>query len=298
MVPSFATRSLTTQFHSPLTTALTRFALPGTDGVHTFLTFDSRVNASDVEAAAPGLDYVWGATAAHIPAYRKGNKDIVLSMYIPFARDPGCTAPADAAVDIGVPPNNLDWWLKNHPDWVMYTCDKKVAYSEGDCKFPHDITSPEVIAWQQKFVRQAAAAGYDAMACDNFQLDNSFLECGVYRYKKWVQLYNGNGQDPKFNADVITWLGNFTRAAHTVQSKQGRPMMVIPNSGGILPRAAFGPSYENLDGVLDEEGFTDWGQRLIKEEEFVALVQCVLHNMEHGLHLCAFILQLIINIIN
>ena len=298
MVPSFATRSLTTQFHSPLTTALTRFALPGTDGVHTFLTFDSRVNASDVEAAAPGLDYVWGATAAHIPAYRKGNKDIVLSMYIPFARDPGCTAPADAAVDIGVPPNNLDWWLKNHPDWVMYTCDKKVAYSEGDCNGPLDISNPEVIAWQQKFVRQAAAAGYDAMACDNFQLDNSFHACGVYRNKKWVQLYNGNGQDPKFNADVITWLGNFTRAAHTVQSKQGRPMMVIPNSGGILPRAAFGPSYENLDGVLDEEGFTDWGQRLIKEEEFVALVQCVLHNMEHGLHLCAFILQLIINIIN
>ena len=59
-------------------------------------------------------------------------------------------------------------------------------------------------------------------------------------------------------------------------------MMVIPNSGGILPRAAFGPSYENLDGVLDEEGFTDWGRRLVTEEEFVELVEYIVALQAHG----------------
>lgn len=135
----------------------------------------------------------------------------------------------------------------------MYTCDKKVQYSEKDCNVPLDISNPDVIAWQQTFVKQAAAAGYDAMAMDNFQLDSGGA-CGVFRDKEWVQLYSGKSQDPKFNADVITWLANFTRAAHTTKSWAGKPMQVIPNSGGILPRAAFGENYENLDGVLDEEG--------------------------------------------
>ena len=89
-----------------------------THNVHAFLTFDSRANTTAIEAAASHYDYVWGADSRHLRTWRKGNSDIVLSMYIPFSRDPGCKAPAPApAVErqgsLGpepratVPPNNI-----------------------------------------------------------------------------------------------------------------------------------------------------------------------------------------------
>ena len=61
--------------------------LNSTDGIHTFLTFDSGLTTAQIRGNpnASRLDYVWGASAEHIPAYRESsNPHTVLSSYIPY----------------------------------------------------------------------------------------------------------------------------------------------------------------------------------------------------------------------
>ena len=59
-----------------------------TDGIHAFLTFDSRVDPASIESHGNAIDYVWGASATTISAWRRSNPKIVLSYYMPFTRDP------------------------------------------------------------------------------------------------------------------------------------------------------------------------------------------------------------------
>lgn len=148
-----------------------------------------------------------------------------------------------------------------------------MAYQEGDCNVPLDISNPLVIEWQQQFVRKAAADGYDAMACDNYQPSSNCRGCGVYRAGQWVQLYADADRDPKYTADAITWLRNFTALAHTVKSWAGKPMQVIPNSGGIPPTDVWSVP----DAILNEQGFTDWGNphdRCLKSESHAFSQEC------------------------
>ena len=61
-----------------------------TDGIHAFLTFDSKVDPSLAAAYADRIDYVWGSTESKISWWRASkNPNVVLSKYIPFTRDPG-----------------------------------------------------------------------------------------------------------------------------------------------------------------------------------------------------------------
>jgi hypothetical protein len=225
------------------------------DGVHAFLTFDSSVSPANVTAHASSYDYVWGASKSNVASYRASRQDIKLSMYIPYSRDPSCTAahpPANEELLASITrngnpppgpgphkhgklvPTNIKWWLANHPDWITYKCDKTtVAYEEGDCNVPLDISNPAVIAWQQSFVREAAASGYDAMACDNYQLESMGDACGVYSGGKWVQKWTGKEHDPQLAKDVVGWMRQFVKLAHTTKAQSGHPMLVIPNSCGI-----------------------------------------------------------------
>lgn len=60
-----------------------------TDGIHAFLTFDSKVDPSLAAAYADRIDYVWGSTESRIAWWRASkNPNVVLSKYIPFTRDP------------------------------------------------------------------------------------------------------------------------------------------------------------------------------------------------------------------
>lgn len=274
-----------------------------TDGVHAFLTFDSGVSPANITAHAKMYDYVWGAHSAHIASYRAGNQDIMLSMYIPYSRDPSCTVvhPPATAEDLvnnstvrngnpppGLPhkngkpvPTNIKWWLAHHPDWITYKCDRTtIAYEEGDCNVPLDISNPDVIDWQQRFVREAAASGYDAMACDNYQLNKMGGACGIYSGGKWVQKWTGKEHDPRLAKDVIEWMRHFVKLAHTVKAQSGRPMLVLPNSCGIPSDDAV---WQLPDAVLNEDGFTRAGHtRAIGEDAFVDLVDYMVKIQQAG----------------
>ena len=77
-------------------------------GAHTFLAFDSGVPTASINAtflaqhhmAVP--DFVWGAGAGHVAAYRRLSGSVVVSKYIPYAWAPDAT-------------QTLAWWQSMHP---------------------------------------------------------------------------------------------------------------------------------------------------------------------------------------
>lgn len=239
------------------------------DGIHAFLTFDGSV--TDLAAAAQHDDYVWGADESHIAAYRaSSHPEIVLSRYIPFTRD-----------DDGS--HTLAYWQSAHPDWVLYQCDQKTpAYEFGDPNVSLDITNPAVVDWQvQTFAVPAAAAGYDAIAADNFTLTNDFGACGIFENGSWKALYTGK-KDPKYTADVLAWAKSFAGKLHALTPK---PLGLIPNFGlagspTTDPDSATLVSY--VDGILDEGSFTDYGSAFPSESKWKTLEDSIEYVQAHG----------------
>lgn len=216
------------------------------DGIHAFLTFDYGV--TDVATAAKHADFVWGADQGHVAAYRAStNPGIALSSYIPWRRDPDGT-------------HTLAYWKAQHPDWVVYQCDQKTPAVEGtDPNIPLDISNPAVIAWQvQTFAAPASSAGYDAIAADNYDLSNAYAGCGVFvNGTTWKALYTGQG-DPKFTADAIAWAHAFRTAIRALP----RPLGLVPNytlSGLAYDDPNVKQVVANVDGILDEGGYTQFG---------------------------------------
>ena len=216
-----------------------------TSGLHPFLTFDSGV--TNLSAAAPSIQFIWGG---HAPAqWHAANSQVVVSAYMTYNRDPDAT-------------RNLTWWQAHHPTWVLYKCDR-VTPANIDPAYPNialDVSNPEVVAWQlSTFAVAFSAQGYDAIAADNFDLGNGAAACGVFAANgTWVQLYSTSllSVDPAYTAAQIQWLGAFRSALHALQP----PLRLIPNfalgsSYAFNSQAALGV-LQNVDGVLDERGFT------------------------------------------
>ena len=86
-----------------------------TDGVHTFLTFDSHIDPANITAASmKNVDFVWG-DGGRVDAIHAANPDTVVSHYIPFARDPNRTLEKAPG---------LAWYQKHRPDFVLYKARK------------------------------------------------------------------------------------------------------------------------------------------------------------------------------
>jgi len=72
-----------------------------------------------------------------------------------------------------------------------------------------------------------------------------------------VQLFTGARVDPAYSAAVINWANRIRTGLHSRPSPQG----FVPNCPLFLsyPDAAISALLENIDGLLDEEGFTWYG---------------------------------------
>lgn len=240
--------------YSPALTCLSppRAWFDSSVGVHTFLTFDSAVPASEVATIAPFVDFVWGCeSGARASAWTAANPHTITSQYIPYSRDPDGT-------------RTLAWWMANHPTWVVYKCDRvspavPPAYPNN---IPFDISNPEVLAWQvANYALPAYEAGFAAIAADEFNLGNYNGGCGVYNSSgAWVPLYSGEVADAAYEAVQLQWLQQFQAAIHSFCVS--RPMYLVPNFViGTTPWNATSSQtlLAAVDGVLDERGFTGWG---------------------------------------
>ncbi len=230
------------------------------DGIHAFMTFDYKIAPADVPSAAQHNSYVWGAAEGNIAAYRSSsNPKIVLSYYMPYTRDP-------VSRD-----NALAYWQGFHPDWVLYLCDQQTpAYEFNDPNVPLDISNPAVIDWQvQSNAAPMSAKGYDAVAADNYSLNNDWQACGVFDQNgQWKQLYSGQVSDPQYTNDVLAWTHAFSQKLHALP----QPMGLIPNfQTSDLNDANVVAAVKDFDGVLNECGFTGCGSSYATGSKWLAI---------------------------
>ncbi len=238
--------------------------------IHSFLTFDYKIE--NPSAIAPKYDFVWGANYKNLPAYRAANPHIVLSYYFPMHRNHGDFIDTALGKQQG-----LDYWRAQHPDWVLYKCDRTTpAYEYYDPNMPFILTDPTVLHWMvQSFAAPAAQYGYDAIALDNVNMDNMFGACGSYdKNGQWVQRYTGKTNDLQWQADVANWMAEMQDALRHLS----KPLLLIPNldPGSVaLDSAPMQKVLANSDGVLDESSFSHYGENNLSSDQWLKLVHYV-----------------------
>jgi len=235
------------------------------NNIHLFLTFD--YNIANPAAIANHYDFVWGAQVNHTGAFRSGNPNIFTSYYLPFNRDNGTFSNSAGYHD-------LSYWKANHPDWILYKCDRVTpAYEFGDPTIPFDFANPALVSWQiQTYALPASENGYSGIAADNVNLDNFSGACGVYIHGQWVQRYTGQPSDPRWSADIITWLTRMQQALHHLQ----HPLALITNfsPGNLSPDdPLIQQVVSHIDGVLDEAGFTRNGDGYLTDNNWIQTIQ-------------------------
>ena len=226
--------------------------------IHSFLTFDSKTNAANINTHGKAIDFVWGATEHNVNVWRNSsNKDVVLSYYMPFSRDP-------KPHPTGTPPTSLPWWIQHYPTFVLYQCDRVTpaweCFAGEGCSHvsvPLDLTNPSVLEYQLNVaVAPAKKIGYNAIALDNYSLRNEWKACGAFKGKngEWVQLYDKTDpqNDPQYAKDVLDWTQRATEQMHALD------LLVIPNFN-VQNFETETLQVTNLtDGILAEGGFVSW----------------------------------------
>jgi hypothetical protein len=115
--------------------------------------------------------------------------------------------------------HNMDWYRANHPDWVVYKCDRITpaplyTYYWGFAT-PIDVTNPQVRDYvMNTHIAPGIQSGKRIVAIDNVSLSNDSNRCGVLRNGQWVQLYSGEKQDPAYARKVIEWVGWLADQVH------------------------------------------------------------------------------------
>jgi hypothetical protein len=238
------------------------------DNIHLFQSFDYHIQ--DPASVAKYYDFIWGAAANKVAAYRAANPNITLSYYISFFRDSGVFGNSNAH-------QGLSYWQSVHPDWILYQCDRTTpAYEDGQTNvIPFDFTNPAVIQWEvQTYALPASRNGYDALAADNVNLENMIGACGHYQNGQWIQRYTGQPNDPQWRADVATWITQMQQALHAL----AHPLLLVPNLGiGSVPLndPMLQQVVQHSDAILDEGGFTGYGDRYVMDNQWVQKVQFI-----------------------
>jgi len=238
--------------------------------IHSFLTFDYKID--NPSAIAQKYDFVWGADYKHLAAYRATNPHIILSYYFPMHRNQGGFIDTALGKQQGV-----DYWRAQHPDWVLYKCDRTTpAYEYYDPNMPFILTDPTILNWMvQSYAAPAARYGYDAIALDNVNMDNMFGACGSYdKNGQWVQRYTGKSNDPQWRSDVADWITGMQDALR----KLSKPLLLISNldpGSAPIDSAAMQKVLAHSDGVLDESSFSHYGENNLSAGQWLQMVHYV-----------------------
>jgi hypothetical protein len=204
------------------------------ENIHVAQIFNGAVD--DPQEEVGKVDFVWGSKFPDQPA------QVYNSFYYPFDRD------LNLIID-GVR-HDIQWFLANHPDWLVYTCDKKTpAYEYGDPNVPLDITNLAVRVYMlETYIFPAIQDGYRWIAFDNIDFGNNGGRCGVWKNGEWVRLTN-------YIQDVLNWAAWMSFHLHTLDISLAMNFPFDFN----YPDESY-QIYQYLDIALDERGFTNWGR--------------------------------------
>ena len=245
------------------------------NNIHLYQPFD--FNIANPASVAAQFDFVWGASTYNVAAWRQGNPNIFLTYYFPFNRDYGTFSDNTAL-------HSLSWWQANHPDWVLYQCDKKTpAYYNNGTSVPLDFSNTAVISWQvQTYAVPASTSGYDSIGADNADLGNWSGACGVYRNGSWVQLYTGQQEDdPAWQNNVVFWLSQMQQALHGLKN----PLAFTPNSSFAnvpVTSTLVQKMASHVDGFLEEDGFTDQGRGYLTDSAWLQHITFITNMQAQG----------------
>lgn len=238
-----------------------------TDGFHAIQIFDEdRDNIITVpEAASSGNRYsaVWGNRTATTLAWQARNPNLSPLLYTPFDTD---------SPSLG---HSLTWWKANHPDWILYECDRTtIAYVSGLSEVPLDFANPDVAAYQASTLGTFAEAnGYSGIAADIVDLENNTGDparnqggCGVWRknHTVWLKRFSGESSDPAWDLALASWAKELSSGLHAYPTALALAVNTSPAAfSGPVNGKGGDPSvlalFQNVDIELDEAGFSIWG---------------------------------------
>jgi len=222
---------------------------PPNEGINGGQPFDRKV--PDPSVYAGRVYFVWGS------ARPQPDGVAVHSKYLPYSRDVDRT-------------HLIEWYMANHPDWVMYQADRKTpAYSfvkPAGNPVPLDISNPEVREYYwATFVQPNIDAGYVFFALDNVELTNGEKRSGHFdKAGKWVQAFSGERVDDAYTHAVVDWIEYVSGRLH----QQG--IGVAANISFPLGKPALEPAMLRLVNAVDiwgdEQGFTRHNDNEISDE--------------------------------
>lgn len=227
------------------------------------------MTTTEIQQEAPHYDAVWGSFVPS--AWDSAHPGMIVSRYVLPNEDISTISGHD-----------LTWFQTNHPDWILYACDSSgnpthdLAWTgTGFHDVPLDIHNPAVVSYQigllSSFLSQN---GYNAVAADNIVFENytmgpnpefgegspqsGWYGCGIWQGNTFVRRYSGGrlAADPTWIADLQNWLATVHQFAGSNHFK------LIANHPpfGSSPNSDEQQMLQNIDGMLDENGFTQHGK--------------------------------------
>ncbi|HLJ82825.1 MAG TPA: hypothetical protein VKT51_01450 [Candidatus Eremiobacteraceae bacterium] len=240
-------------------------------GIYPVQIFDNHKNKGGIsqeQAMQDGPLYaaLWGSNSPQmVQAWRTNNPTLPISMYLPVGTD----ASVSLFGNLGHP---LSWWQANHPDWILYECDRStVAFVSGLTSVPLDITNPDVINYLLNLVGgYAEQNGYSAVGLDLVSLNNDTggtqdgqHGCGVFAnvggVPTWTQKFSGHTVDSAWANAMLSYLST----ARTYLHGQPRSLGIWGNN--VPADITLGDPNEqqlvaDLDVLFDESGFARYGK--------------------------------------
>ncbi|WP_343666653.1 hypothetical protein [Paraburkholderia tropica] len=208
-----------------------------------FLVVEPSIDKQWIQAHGTEYHYVWqsrndGKNAA---LWRQYSPDTLLSSYFPYMRDPTGKSPHE--------------WLVEHPDWILYRCDGKIAFQFGNSIVPLDITNHRVREWQIKLF---SASWQPDIGLDNFQLGDRERVC-VEKIQNNDYIQNDKETDDrtKFRNAKLIWLEGVAQSLHKVGKT-----LTVNYSLDVPPDSQSAKRLLNsVDGVLYEDYWGDQFKR-------------------------------------
>jgi hypothetical protein len=247
---------------------------------------NASLTTQQIQTEAPYYDAVWASFPPNTQTWNTSHPGMILSAYvIPFE-------------DMYLMSNhNLQWWQTNHPSWIMYACDSSgnpTTYNPWSTSgFPNDVPlnihNSAVVNYEltQVIVPYLQQNGFNAIAIDQVTFENflqapnpelgqpnppspyngQYYDCGYYAQgvqnpSSFVPVYGGPGQDDWAKADgtFIQDELNWVQTAKNTLAQYNIKVLINHPPVSTTPSGNEATLLNSVDGVVDENGFTDYGQ--------------------------------------
>lgn len=268
-----------------------------TGRVGLFQEFDRAMTPQQIQADAPRYDAVWGASQAQL--WVSVHPGILVSRYFIPQEDRSSLSGHD-----------LNWWQANHPDWILYACQANgtpthdLAYWPGVDKpdVPLDFHNPAVIDYQVRQLNGASAIanGQNALAIDQIVFFDAMVggnpnfgqtvnpgeyACGIWQNGQFVRRYSGVN-DPAWTTDMVAFVQGARHIVNTDPVLAPHHLKIIINHPlSSVTNATEQALFANVDGVLDEAGYTDNGRYVLPADanRFKYTTDYLIYAQNHGL---------------